>query len=1364
MGPKNEFFLNCQVFKERCAESPGILVLGHGDQGPTPDKVAALERYNYYVISASVCREDNVSWLGNPRCIGALLHDPQVLAAVAARLPDLFFERLNCVTLNLWRTATQLSASMLSLTERPFTEALPSDLKCIDMSGCWTAVDLKRSPLWIETALQGDLSAYLVTQEFGARPELVKGIEAVAARYGQELIPFYAAFEQYAQFRVGEKVIIDGRPIGINNGIFSSVLDKTRVYVHTSETEGIPNSILEALLKEVPVLICEDVLGPLTQMAKEMPGAISTAAPSAASLQKAAKDIIANYEDYRAAARHHRHLVDPFEINRRLIRGAQSYFAKHNLPWKGQAFGLIGTGGSLINIAEEIPALTQATGYRNMYPNQDLAEKYLEYQLQVARDSGNTHAKSLLTKELTMVNSNNPWLQQNAGSGNGVKTQQSESQLDHTIPPEIKEDELYHEIQRLAREEKLTHVLEIGSSGGAGSTEAFVRGIGENANRPTLYCMEISKPRFTALSETYKHLSYVRCYNTSSVALNRFPNQQQVIEFYRSTPSILNNFPEAEILRWLQQDIDYIRSWGGDENGIQRIKRENNIENFDAVLIDGSEFLGEAELEDVYGARFLLLDDVNGYKNRRNYDRLRLSADYELIRENWQLRNGYAIFKKRAPELPIHFFTIVLNGMPFLEYHINAFKALNVPWHWHIVEGVATLNHDTAWSVSQGGHIPQQMHRNGLSNDGTSSYIDNLAKEYPSNISIYRKPAGQFWDGKREMVAAPLPHLPAQCLLWQLDNDELWTPQQIHTLHEMFAKDPSRTAAWFWCHYFVGPELAISTRNCYAQNPGQEWLRVWKFERGMEWVSHEPPVLARRNQFGQVSNVGLANPFMHADTERAGLVFQHMSYVTEAQIAFKESYYGYRGATASWNALQNQHEFPVPLKNFFPWVQDSTMVDRCERLNIDRLASKAPSGQWQFKYRAEPLSQSVTRSSVPAQTSPTHGAHGPKILIDGVFFQYRHTGIARLWLNLLREWSQTEFGKNIVVLDRNGSAPKVPGIAYRSVPEYQMGRWEYECDQLDHLYTSENADLFASTYYSRPNIGHTVQHCYDLIPEVFNFNMNEPQWQERRTAFERSENFICISNNTRQDLLRYYPTKNPHHVHMVHCGHNHEDFSPAPPADVLAFYRKAGIDCPYFLVIGPARGYKNVDLVFEGLSKLPTQHGFALVLVSGYLHDAELAAWQIGSKVIRTTLSDQELRAAYSGATALLYPSLYEGFGLPILEAMSCRCPVITTPFSSIPEVAGNAALQVQNADEFTEALAEIQKPRVRADLVQRGLLNTTRFSWKKSAQETANIFLAVAQSHNNSLISTAPAAAEFTNAGLSAKQPLVTDVASVIL
>jgi len=502
------------------------------------------------------------------------------------------------------------------------------------------------------------------------------------------------------------------------------------------------------------------------------------------------------------------------------------------------------------------------------------------------------------------------------------------SELDQVIPPEIQGDEFYFLIRQLAAGEKIRSVLEIGSSAGGGSTEAFVTGLEQNPDPPALYCMEVSQPRFQELQQRYRDKGFVRCYNTSSVSLARFPDEGEVAAFYHSQRTALNGYPLERVLGWLQQDIDYVRRTGVDEDGIARIRRENGIDLFDMVLIDGSEFTGKPELDQVYGARWILLDDVNGFKNFENYQRLRQDPAYRLYRENWQVRNGYAVFKKKEDELPVHFFTIVLNGEPFIRHHIEEFAKLPFDWHWHVIEGVAELAHDTAWSVQNGGRITPELHRGGVSNDGTSQYLDRLQAKFPERISIYRKQGGAFWDGKLEMVSAPLENIGEECLLWQVDADELWSAEQIGTARDLFLREPEKTAAFYYCNFYVGPELVISTRDTYGNHSSYEWLRTWRYLPGDRWASHEPPRLCRQEPGGSWQDLAALKPLLHHETEGMGLVFEHMAYVSEQQLRFKEIYYGYADAVAGWRHLQEVRSFPVRLGEYFPWVNDGALVRR----------------------------------------------------------------------------------------------------------------------------------------------------------------------------------------------------------------------------------------------------------------------------------------------------------------------------------------------------------------------------------------------------------------------------------------------------
>ena len=353
----------------------------------------------------------------------------------------------------------------------------------------------------------------------------------------------------------------------------------------------------------------------------------------------------------------------------------------------------------------------------------------------------------------------------------------------------------------------------------------------------------------------------------------------------------------------------------------------------------------------------------------------------------------------------------------------------------------------------------------------------------------------------------------------------------------------------------------------------------------------------------------------------------------------------------------------------------------------------------------------------------------PIILVDGVFFQMYSTGIARVWRSLLEEWSKTDFAKHILVLDRGGnSAPKIEGIQYRAIPLYSYVNTEADKQMLQEICNQENADLFISTYYTTPIETRSIFMAYDMIPEVTGANLDEPMWREKHHAIQHASGYISISGNTADDLSRSFTGIDRESITVAHCGVA-SFFSPASQTEKDNFKFKYGIHKPYFL-LGNLGGYKNGILFFKAFQELVNRHHFDIVCTgAGSQLPNEWRQYTSGCVVHNLYLTDNELRIAYSGAIALVYPSKYEGFGMPIVEAMACGCPVITTRNSSIPEVAGEAALYVGDDDieGMADALCEVQKPRVRRSLIDAGLVQAQKFSWKKMANIVQEKLLEVA-------------------------------------
>jgi hypothetical protein len=215
-----------------------------------------------------------------------------------------------------------------------------------------------------------------------------------------------------------------------------------------------------------------------------------------------------------------------------------------------------------------------------------------------------------------------------------------------------------------------------------------------------------------------------------------------------------------------------------------------------------------------------------------------------------------------------------------------------------------------------------------LSIDGTTEYLDTLQRDnrHVTVIRIgSRLPHATVWPGKLAMCAAALESIAVRAqpgdLLWQVDADEFFGPEQIRTVVKMFAHNPDKTAAWFFCRYWVGPDRCITTTDCWANDRSHSWLRVWRWVPGCWWAAHEPPVL--RDSQGR--DLGRVNPFWHQDTDWNDVWFDHYGYALRKQAEQKQIYYGYQGAPEQWDLLQ-QAELPVTASDYLKWIGDRKCI------------------------------------------------------------------------------------------------------------------------------------------------------------------------------------------------------------------------------------------------------------------------------------------------------------------------------------------------------------------------------------------------------------------------------------------------------
>ena len=242
----------------------------------------------------------------------------------------------------------------------------------------------------------------------------------------------------------------------------------------------------------------------------------------------------------------------------------------------------------------------------------------------------------------------------------------------------------------------------------------------------------------------------------------------------------------------------------------------------------------------------------------------------------------------------------------------------------------------------------------------------------------------------------------------------------------------------------------------------------------------------------------------------------------------------------------------------------------------------------------------------------------------------------------------------------------------------------------------------------------------------------------------RATHVIAVSECTRCDLIAAYGLP-PEKITVIPEAADPR-FRPQPPEMVAAVRARYGLPERYLLFVGTIEPRKNLTRLlhaFEALHAEGLTGGLVIVGRRGWLYDDFFAALEQSpvrdAVLLPGYVPDADLPAVYAGAQALILPSLYEGFGLPVLEAMACGAPVVASRASSLPEVGGEAALYFDPTD--TEALTEaIRHPLRDAALCekmrQRGLAQAARFSWERAAEATARVYRILTSSSNNDTMS----------------------------
>lgn len=277
-----------------------------------------------------------------------------------------------------------------------------------------------------------------------------------------------------------------------------------------------------------------------------------------------------------------------------------------------------------------------------------------------------------------------------------------------------------------------------------------------------------------------------------------------------------------------------------------------------------------------------------------------------------------------------------------------------------------------------------------------------------------------------------------------------------------------------------------------------------------------------------------------------------------------------------------------------------------------------------------------------------------------------------------------------------------------------------------------NPDIIHETYYLKYSLGPKraarVLTIHDMIHEKF-----ESQLQyglkaatHKKAAAVRADHIICVSESTKRDVIEILGI-NPEKISVIHLGSN-----------LMAVSEKQnnlGLDVinkPYLFYVGIRGGYKNFKVMLEAYANSPLlRTEFKLVCFGGGVFNIEelglIQKFGFDQKtVIQISGNDQLLAELYKMASAFVFPSLYEGFGIPPLEAMSYGCPVVCSNTSSIPEVVGDAGQYFDPYDIESMRISiemTVSSSELRESLIARGKNRLNSFSWDKCASQTFSVY-----------------------------------------
>lgn len=360
-----------------------------------------------------------------------------------------------------------------------------------------------------------------------------------------------------------------------------------------------------------------------------------------------------------------------------------------------------------------------------------------------------------------------------------------------------------------------------------------------------------------------------------------------------------------------------------------------------------------------------------------------------------------------------------------------------------------------------------------------------------------------------------------------------------------------------------------------------------------------------------------------------------------------------------------------------------------------------------------------------------------RIAIDVQTIGRQRGGDETYYRNLLKQYAAQDSGDDYSLFYTNASAEpflRSLGPRFSARKLAQGSPWLRIPFAAPMELRRTNADVYHTQYVGvRPPSVKLVLTVHDLSYEIYprSFPLNRAFFLKgTRWSAKLADRVIAVSESTKRDLMKFYRLPEEK-ITVIHNGVD-ASFSPHISQGALARVRKEyDLKKPYLLAIGSAHPRKNTDRLIDALDAVNRgrAEGVQLIFTGSLAADVMKRAAARDDVRVLGHVPDEDLPALYRCANGFVYPSLYEGFGLPVLEAMACGTPVACSNVSSIPEIAGDAACFFSPTDvaSMVKAIKTLLvDENGRRQLSEKGLERSAIFSWEKTARQTAAVYQSV--------------------------------------